>query len=132
MVGEPTERAREFERVSRDTIAAICAHLRPGVAAAEVAEIGQQKLAPVREQITFHGFFGYPTGIGFPPTWDERSGFNLVADNPRPLVAGMTFHVPINLRIHAEWGIGMSQTVVVTEAGGEALSRLPLELTVIA
>lgn len=131
VVGAATARALEFESIAREAIEAICETLRAGTPACAVAAVGRNILAPVRSEITFHEYYGYPTGIGFPPTWDERSGFNLVADNEREVADGMTFHIPINLRIHGQWGVGMSQTVVVTEGGAKALSQLPLAITII-
>ena len=40
----------------------------------------------------------------------------------------MVFHFPMTLRVKGKFGVGQSQTVIVTEEGAEVLSRLPLGL----
>jgi Xaa-Pro aminopeptidase len=54
----------------------------------------------------------------------------LTERNPTPLEAGMVFHLPMNLRVKGQYGAGHSEAVVVTEAGGEILSKLPRELAI--
>ena len=113
------------------TLEAMLEKIGPGVPASEVAETGEASIARVRSEIMFHGLFGYPVGIGMPPTWVEESGFFIVTDNHRPLPAGMVFHIPMTLRLNGQLGVGMSYTVLVTETGNEPLSKLPLELRVV-
>ena len=50
--------------------------------------------------------------------------------NPAPLEAGMVFHQTMNLRVKGRYGAGHSEAVIVTEAGGEILSKLPRELAI--
>ena len=40
----------------------------------------------------------------------------------------MVFHFPMTLRIKGEFGVGQSQTVIVTDHGAEIMSTLPLGL----
>jgi len=128
VVGEPPDTVERFAALAREAVEAMLARIRPGAVASEVARAAQAVIAPVRDQILFHEVYGYPVGIGFPPTWGEESGFALLTTNHRPLCAGMVFHIPMTLRLNGRLGVGLSHTVVVTSQGCEALSELPLEL----
>ena len=89
-------------------------------------------IAPLLGDLVFHGNFGYPVGLGYPPTWSERLGFQLRPDNDEPLQAGMTLHLPISLRKFGEWGICQSQTILVTDSGAQPLTTAEARLQVIA
>ncbi len=128
VLGEVPCEVAEFEALEQETMAAMLDAVRPGVLASEVASVAEAKIAPIRDRILFHEVYGYPVGIGFPPTWGEESGFAIVVNNNRPLEAGMVFHIPMTLRINGQMGVGLSQTFVVTDEGAAVLSSLPVEL----
>ena len=132
VLGDVPKEVAEFEALEQETVAAMLETVRPGVLASEVASVAAAKIAPIRDRILFHEVYGYPVGIGFPPTWGEESGFAIVVNNHRPLAAGMVFHIPMTLRINGRMGVGLSQTFVVTDDGAEVLSALPVELVRIA
>lgn len=127
-VGEMPSQVEEFASLEKEMMTAMLEIVKPGILASEIAEVGKSFVDPIRDQILFHEVYGYPVGIGFPPTWAEESGFALVTSNHRPLQAGMVFHIPMTLRVNGQYGVGLSHTFVVTEDGNEVLSRLPLEL----
>jgi len=79
------------------------------------------------ERAFFSGVYGYTVGIQFPPSWVEGSGY-IARGVEREFAENMVFHLPLMLRIPGEWGIGMSNTVRVTEQGGEPLTRNDLRL----
>ena len=132
VLGDVPKEVAEFEALEQETVAAMLETVRPGVLASEVASVAAAKIALIRDRILFHEVYGYPVGIGFPPTWGEESGFAIVVNNHRPLAAGMVFHIPMTLRINGRMGVGLSQTFVVTDDGAEVLSALPVELVRIA
>lgn len=131
VVGSPAPRIADFAKRAAATVEDMIAATRAGVTAASVAEAGRKRVAEIRDQILFHDVYGYPVGIGFPPTWAEESGFGLMVDNHRPLEENMVFHIPMTHRVYAEWGVGLSQVIVVTEKGCEVMSRVPLALRVV-
>jgi Xaa-Pro dipeptidase len=105
--------------------------LRPGVFGSEVAAIGTKSLGRLTDDIFYHYTFGYPVGIGFPPSWLEWSGFLLIKGNHSPIEAGMVFHIPVSLRRYGKYGIGLSQTVLITEGGAEILTQhIPREIQI--
>ena len=75
------EQARAAE-AGGDALQAVIETARPGIAASEVARIAGSIIAPaVASGLRFHGNFGYTVGLGYPPTWTERLGFQLRPDN---------------------------------------------------
>jgi Xaa-Pro aminopeptidase len=97
---------------------------KAGVLASDVATAAYLKaIKPIEGQIQFHYNFGYSVGIGFPPDWLEPVHFFLQFKNHSPLQAGMTFHLPFTLRILGAFGVGTSETILITESGSEILTR---------
>ena len=127
-VGKVSREVEQFEVLEQETVAKMLDAVRPGVLASDIAAIGAEQIAPIRDRVLFHEVYGYPVGIGFPPTWGEESGFAIVVNNHRPLAAGMVFHIPMTLRVNGQMGVGLSQTFVVVKNGCQVFSELPLEL----
>lgn len=101
---------------------AITAAMVPGNTFDQAARRGEEALAPVVDDVFFSGVFGYTVGAQFPPSWVEGSGFIARGQHSR-FEANMVFHLPLCLRLPGRWGIGFSETVRVTAAGAEALTR---------
>ncbi|MPZ83516.1 MAG: hypothetical protein GEV28_25235 [Actinophytocola sp.] len=56
--------------------------------------------------------------------------FDLTAGDERLLEAGMVVHMPPAPRLPGEFGVGVSETAIVTETGCEVLSTLPTAVVV--
>ncbi|WP_265975652.1 M24 family metallopeptidase [Brucella intermedia] len=100
--------------------------IRPGMTAEEVELVW-------RKSIARHGFekearLGYSIGIGFPPTWGERTT-SLRPGDTTELKPGMAFHCMSGLWLD-ETGIVITQSFLVTETGSEALTQFERELIV--
>jgi Xaa-Pro dipeptidase len=128
VVGPPTAEHRRLAQASADAVAAILETARAGTPARIVAEAGLRCIRPVERDVVFHYYFGYPVGIGYPPSWIETLGFFIRTDNPAPLEAGMVFHLPMSLRVAGRLGICLSQTMLVTPEGGVSLTGTRPEL----
>lgn len=128
VLGPPTADVARLGAVVAEAVATILRTARPGVAASDVAAAALRVLDPVLPDLVFHHFFGYPVGIGYPPSWIERLGFFLRTDNTRPLTAGMAFHLPMSLRRYGDYAVNLSHTIVVGDDGAEALTKTPAEL----
>ena len=128
VLDEASDQVEKFANLEQQIVSSMLEYVRSGVLASDVALIAESWIKPIRNQILFHEVYGYPVGIGFPPTWGEESGFAIVTNNHRQLEAGMVFHIPMTLRINGEVGVGLSQTFIVNENGAEVLSELPMEL----
>jgi len=120
----------EMERVHdgcRRIVDTLLNSIRPGVTFDQAAHDAERALQPLADKVFFSGVFGYTVGAQFPPSWVEGSGFIARGGNMefRP---GMVFHLPICLRIPNQWGIGCSETILVTDDGAEPITRNPWTL----
>jgi Xaa-Pro dipeptidase len=113
---------------SAGAVAAIMSAAKAGTPARDIAAAGLKPLSPVLDGVIFHHNFGYPVGIGYPPSWIETLGFFLRANNPEPVEAGMVFHLPMSLRVLGTFGICLSHTMLVTREGGVSLTQSPAVL----
>ena len=66
--------------------------------------------------------FGYAVGAQFPPSWVEGTGY-IAKGQTRTFETNMVFHLPLCLRVPGQWGVGLSDTVVVTEQGAKPLTN---------
>jgi Xaa-Pro dipeptidase len=128
VLGKVSERRRKLADASAAAVAAIMAAAKAGTPARDIAAAGLKPLAPVLDGVIFHHNFGYPVGVGYPPSWIETLGFFLRANNPEPVEAGMLFHLPMSLRVLGEFGICLSHTMLVTANGGVSLTQSPAAL----
>jgi Xaa-Pro dipeptidase len=128
VIGKANAEQRRLADASAGAVAGILDAAKAGTPAREVAAAGLRHIAPVEAGIVFHHNFGYPVGLGYPPSWIETLGFFIRADNPTPLEAGMVFHLPMSLRVAGRFGVCLSHTMLVMPEGGVALTRSPAQL----
>lgn len=128
VAGKPT---RDMQRVfdgCRRVVDALLGAIRPDASFDAAARRAEDALSPLAGEVFFSGVFGYTVGAQFPPSWVEGSGFIARAQS-LCFQPGMVFHLPICLRIPGLWGIGCSETIVVTDTGAETLTSNPWSLT---
>lgn len=130
VLGEPEPALAALARTAEATMSAVMNAAVPGAPARKIAEAGQAAIDADPSDILFHRFFGYPVGFGVPPSWLENLAFHVHAGNDEPLDAGMVFHVPLSLRHLGERGVGLSQTIEITDGGAIALSGIAARLIV--
>ena len=120
-MGEPGKTVRQLAAAVVETLNLVIENVKPGRVAGDVARAASKGLASLGSDAFFHGGYGYSVGLGFPPTWDE--GLFSIAENVDGVLApGMTFHLPIAVRIPGQCGVALSETISVTESGCEVLS----------
>jgi Xaa-Pro dipeptidase len=76
----------------------------------------------------------YSVGINYPPDWGEGHIFSIWGNDPRPLQAGMTFHLVPGLQgssLNSDYHVCTSETVLVTPTGCEVLTDFPRESFVV-
>jgi Xaa-Pro dipeptidase len=129
-IGQPSALHRALTEASRAGLETAIAAMRPGVPIEQVQ-------AAVVETITKAGFeeyyrhrSGYSIGIGFPPDWGEGRTLGIREGESQPLEVGMTFHLTPGVAIKTVVGVGVTETVVLTERGAESLIDYPRELQV--
>ncbi len=124
--GTPTDEYRRVEGTIQDCIEKTLVTFKPGMSCGEVA-------TTFFDALRNHGYekdnrCGYPIGLSYPPDWGERT-MSLRAEDDTILQEGMTFHFMPGLWFE-DWGFEMTESIIVTEAGGECLANVPRELFV--
>lgn len=123
----PSQDMQRIHDGCRRIVDTLLASIRPGASFDHAAQEAERALAPLADRVFFSGVFGYTVGAQFPPSWVEGSGFIARGGNVA-FQPGMVFHLPICLRIPGQWGIGCSDTILVTEQGAETLTDNPWTL----
>lgn len=125
-LGAPPSRLLDAQETIKDGMTAAFELMKPGVTAAEVEAAWSAVSAP-------RGFskgarIGYSVGLGYPPTWGEGS-VSLRATDTTVLDNNMVFHFVPSFMVD-DWGIEISETVVVTPGGGKRLSTMAQDVVV--
>lgn len=126
-VGPASTEIRRMHEACQDALEAAMAVIRPGVASGEAHAACQQVIDDRGYRELFRKRLGYSVGIGF-KTWSEGRFFDLKEGDQRLLRAGMVIHMPPAVRVPGVLGIGLSETIVVTDDGCEALADFPRHL----
>jgi len=71
---------------------------------------------------------GYPIGLSYPPDWGERT-MSLRLGDRSVLEENMTFHFMPGLWFD-EWGLEITESIVITGTGAETLAQVPRKLIV--
>jgi Xaa-Pro aminopeptidase len=118
--GEPSRRAREIYRITRESLRAGVRAVRPGVPATAVEEASLEPLRRAGLEASAMMRFGYGVGVAYPPIWLETLQISRGID--RRLEPGMVFvlHACVEL---VEEGIGviLGGTYALTGSGLETL-----------
>lgn len=131
IVGTPKSRHLELFEAAREALAAVEAAMRPGKTFGDVfdAHAGVMETHDlVRHRLSA---CGYSLGARYAPSWMEPQMF--VSGNAEPILPGMTLFAHMII-MDSDSGTAMTlgQTYLTTEEAPESLSRLPLDLTVVA
>ncbi|WP_249977314.1 M24 family metallopeptidase [Vreelandella olivaria] len=122
VTGEPNAELSATQDVCRALFESLCNNMKPGNTFEEAALTADTLLAPQRDKLFFSGVFGYAVGAQFPPSWVEGTGY-IAKGQHRLFETNMVFHLPLCLRMPGQWGVGLSDTVVVTEQGAKPLTN---------
>ncbi|EQD83079.1 M24 family metallopeptidase [Saccharopolyspora erythraea] len=126
--GRPDAVDRVLAELSRNAVAAVLAHAKPGVPCSQVAAHASESLGPLPEDVVFHHLFGYPVGLAHKPHWMDGVPFHITGDNHEPLQEGMVFHIPGSFRSFGRRCVGLSQTFVVERDGARVLTHGPADI----
>jgi Xaa-Pro dipeptidase len=127
-VGKVPSRVKEWSKVCIESLNAAIDAIKPGVTSGQVDEACRGVIERAGLYEYFRKRTGYSIGIAFAPDWGEGHMMDLKKDDPRVLQPGMVFHMPPALRDFGNFGVGFSETVLVTDNGCEVLTSLPREL----
>ncbi len=128
-IGQPPQRQVEMHKVSVDALEACKAALKPGRLIGEVFDAHARVLDDAGYRAHRMNATGYSLGTTYAPNWMDWPMF--YHGNPEPAAPGMVFFIHIII-FDSERNLAMThgQTVLVTDRGCEALSRMPTDLVV--
>jgi len=122
-IGRVPQAIEDGEKVCMDAMQATMAAIKPGVPASSIDKIAREiikKGAPDAEQAARTA---YSIGIGFPPDWGEGHILSMVRGHDRLLEENMTFHLIPWVQVPGFGGVGITETIVVTENGCRPLTN---------
>ena len=125
-LGRPPANVVEAEKAVLEGLAAGLEAARPGEPCEAVAKAFLGVLA--RHGIEKTSRCGYPIGLSYPPDWGERT-MSLRPGDTTVLEPGMTFHFMPGLWFD-DWGLEITESIVITESGCETLADVPRKLFV--
>jgi Xaa-Pro aminopeptidase len=120
VVGEASDRQKALAEAAINVLETVIAEARPGRTGHEVAMIAEKQWASV-PGVHFHGGYGYGIGMCVQPTWCEQAIY-IAEGADRELEPGMTFHLPMVCCFPNDFGLGFSESIVITETGAEVLT----------
>lgn len=123
-LGAPPAQWRRAEAALIEGIDDCLRAATPGAVCGDVARALEAALA--RHGFSKSGRCGYSIGIGYPPDWGERT-MSFRPQDETPLQEGMCFHLMPGLW-QEDWGIEITESIVIRAGGGEPLSDFPRRL----
>lgn len=116
----------KYFEASAAALQAMIDAMRDGVAAGEVDAAGRAEADRHDAGRYWRNRAAYSLGLSFPPGLGEGHIIDIKPNDPRPLKAGMVFHMIPIMKVPGLGAIGCTDTVMVTPDGGERLGTLPL------
>lgn len=125
-LGKPSKIILEAEKAMLEASAAALEKARPGNTCEDVAQTFFNTLFS-------YGFAkssrcGYSIGLAYPPDWGERT-MSLRTGDKTEIQEGMTFHFMPGLW-YDDWGIEITESILITDKGAEKFTNLPSKLLV--
>ncbi len=121
-VGKPPELFVQLSDLCRRSLEAGLEHMKPGRPAGAVDDAARKVIDDAGYGGHFRHKAGYSIGIAFPPDWSEAKTLMLRHGETRELEPGMVFHLLPAVFEYEQFGIGVSETVLITDDGHEVLT----------
>ncbi len=131
VLGSPSDEFMRMYDVALEGLQAALDKVRPGNTCEDVHVACQNVIDSAGLTDCFRKRVGYSIGIAFAPGWDEGPILGMYHDVKVPLRPGMCFHLPVALRKWGEFTAGVSESIIVTETGHEALGAIPRDLLIL-
>ena len=126
-LGKPTQQILDAEKAVLEGMEAGLEKAVAGKLCEDIAEAYGTVLARYGFEKTSR--VGYSIGLAYPPDWGEHSA-SLRAGDKTELRPGMTFHFMTGLW-YGDWGIEITESILITDGKPECLSNVPRRLFVI-
>jgi Xaa-Pro aminopeptidase len=122
VIGPPPDGIKRLSDACIKSLELLLENIRPGRTGDDVAGIAKKAFDAAPKDTFFHGGYGYGIGMGFQPTWTENPVY--IAEGAMDVLRpGMTFHLPLCAWVPTDkYGVGFSESVVVTDKGCDLLT----------
>ncbi len=123
-IGEPSEEVKRTAEITIEGLNAALEQFKPG----NTAEMVEAAWNKVLKKYGFHkeSRIGYSMGLNYPPDWGEHTA-SLRPGDKTVFEPGMTFHCIPGMYLD-DYGVSISESVVITETGYETLANFPRKL----
>ena len=125
-LGPPPERMADVSKVAVEALNVAIEAMRPGVTCESIHVTWNNVVS--RHGIIKESRMGYSTGLNYPPDWGEHT-LSIRPGDTTEVVPGMTIHVMPGIWLD-DWGVEISEAVLITETGAEKFCNFPQELVV--
>lgn len=123
-LGKPDQKYLDAEKALLEGIEAGLEAARPGATCEEVEAAWRNAIS--RYGIEKNSRCGYSIGLSYPPDWGERT-MSLRPGDRTVLQENMCFHFMPGLWFD-DWGIEITESIVITPGGAEPLANFPRQL----
>jgi ectoine hydrolase len=123
-LGKPSKAVTDTATAVLEGMEAVLETVRPGVTAETVHAAWNKVIG--RYGLKKESRIGYAIGIGYPPDWGEHT-ISLRPGDGTVLEPSHTVHCILGMWME-DWGLEVSETILVTEKGAECLTNFPREL----
>ncbi|MCW3783613.1 Xaa-Pro peptidase family protein [Defluviimonas salinarum] len=127
-IGKTPQEIKDGEKVCLEAMQATMEAIKPGVPACDIDKIARDIIKKGAPHVEQAARTAYSIGIGFPPDWGEGHILSMVDAHDRPLEKNMTFHLIPWVQVPGFGGVGITESIVVTESGCRSLFDFPKEV----
>ena len=126
-LGKGPQKLFDTAKAVEEGLNAVLDTIRPSALAGDVHRAWQQVLD--KYGLVKESRIGYGIGVGYSPDWGEHT-ISLRAEETTELQQNMSIHVMLGMWMD-DWGMELSETVVVTADGVECLTQFDREVKII-
>jgi Xaa-Pro dipeptidase len=125
-LGRLSQNVRETAKAVLEGMDAVLDTIRPGATGEQVHAVWNKVIA--RYGLQKESRIGYAIGLGYPPDWGEHT-ISLRPGDITVLAPNNTLHCILGMWME-DWGLEISETILVTETGAECLTDFPRDIHV--
>lgn len=125
-LGKPPQKLVDAAKAVIEGLNAVINTMRPGLTCEEVE--GVWRAATAKSGIVKESRIGYSCGLNYPPDWGEHT-ISLRPGDKTVLQPDMTIHVIPGIW-QDDWGVEISECILLTEKGARPLANTPRKLIV--
>ena len=125
-LGKPPQKFVDKAKIMIEGLEAMVYGLKAGMTAEEGEKLWRD--SAIARGVDKEARIGYSAGLVYPPSWGEGT-LSLRPGDRTVLKPNMVLHLIPSL-MEDDWGLEVSETVIIGERGAEAMSKLPRAVTI--